>query len=54
VPVIAVALLAVGGNAPTLAQIAGGALVIGGVAWSEWRLLRGRAAAQRSLTAPDQ
>ena len=54
VPVIAVTLLAVGGEAPTLAQIGGGALVIGGVAWSEWRLLRGRAAAERSLTAPDQ
>ena len=54
VPVIAVALLAIGGEAPTLAQIGGGALVIGGVAWSEWRLLRGRAAAERSLTAPDQ
>jgi drug/metabolite transporter (DMT)-like permease len=54
VPVIAVALLAVGGNAPTLAQIGGGALVIGGVAWSEWRLLRARAAADRSLAAPDR
>lgn len=54
VPVIAVALLAIDGEAPTLAQIGGGALVIGGVAWSEWRLLRGRAAAERSLTAPDQ
>src|SRR5262245_22836632 len=54
VPVIAVALLAVGGEPPTLAQIGGGALVIGGVAWSEWRLLRGRAAAERSLAAPDQ
>ena len=53
VPVIAVALLAIGGEAPTLAQIAGGALVIGGVAWSEWRLLRGRAAAEHSLAAPD-
>jgi hypothetical protein len=29
-------------------------LVIGGVAWSEWRLLRARAAAERSLTAPDR
>jgi drug/metabolite transporter (DMT)-like permease len=53
VPVVAVALLAVGGEAPTLAQIAGGVLVIGGVAWSEWRLLRARAAAERSLMAPD-
>jgi len=25
---------------PTWTQIVGGALVIGGVAWSEWRLLR--------------
>jgi drug/metabolite transporter (DMT)-like permease len=55
VPVVAIALLAIGGAAPTLAQIAGGALVIGGVAWSEWRLLRARAAAERSLTAaPDR
>ncbi len=54
VPVVAIALLAIGGAAPTLAQIAGGVLVIGGVAWSEWRLLRGRAAAERSLTAPDR
>jgi drug/metabolite transporter (DMT)-like permease len=54
VPVVAIALLAIGGAAPTLAQIAGGALVIGGVAWSEWRLLRARAAAQRALTAPDR
>jgi drug/metabolite transporter (DMT)-like permease len=53
VPVVAIALLAVGGEAPTLAQIAGGVLVIGGVAWSEWRLLRARAAADRSLAAPD-
>ena len=45
VPIIAVALLAVGGQAPTLSQIAGGALVIGGVAWCEWRLLRARSAA---------
>jgi drug/metabolite transporter (DMT)-like permease len=44
VPIVAVALLAVGGQAPTLAQIAGGALVIAGVAWCEWRLLRGRSA----------
>lgn len=54
VPVIAIVLLAVGGAAPTLAQIAGGALVIGGVAWSEWRLLRARAAAHRALAAPDR
>jgi drug/metabolite transporter (DMT)-like permease len=53
VPVIAVTLLAIGGQAPTLAQIAGGALVIGGVAWSEWRLLRARAAADRALAAPE-
>jgi O-acetylserine/cysteine efflux transporter len=45
VPVIAVGLLAIGGEAPTLTQIAGGALVIGGVAWCEWRLLRARSAA---------
>ena len=49
VPVIAVALLAVGGQAPTLAQIAGGALVVGGVAWCEWRLLRARSAAAAAL-----
>lgn len=54
VPVVAIALLAIGGAAPTLTQIAGGALVIGGVAWSEWRLLRARAAADRSLAAPDR
>jgi drug/metabolite transporter (DMT)-like permease len=54
VPVVAIGLLAIGGAAPTLPQIAGGALVIGGVAWSEWRLLRARAAAERSLTAPDR
>jgi drug/metabolite transporter (DMT)-like permease len=54
VPVIAIILLTIGGAAPTLAQIAGGALVIGGVAWSEWRLLRARAAAHRALTAPDR
>jgi drug/metabolite transporter (DMT)-like permease len=53
VPVIAVTLLAIGGEAPTVAQIAGGALVIGGVAWSEWRLLRARAAAHRALAAPE-
>ncbi len=53
VPVIAVTLLAIGGHPPTLAQIAGGALVIGGVAWSEWRLLRARAAADRALAAPE-
>jgi drug/metabolite transporter (DMT)-like permease len=45
VPVVAVALLAIGGEAPTMAQIAGGALVIGGVAWCEWRLLRLKTAA---------
>jgi drug/metabolite transporter (DMT)-like permease len=44
VPIIAVALLAIGGQAPTVSQIAGGALVIGGVAWCEWRLLRGKTA----------
>jgi drug/metabolite transporter (DMT)-like permease len=49
VPVIAIVLLAIGGAAPTMAQIGGGALVIGGVAWSEWRLLRARAAADRAL-----
>jgi drug/metabolite transporter (DMT)-like permease len=53
VPVIAIVLLAIGGAAPTLAQVAGGALVIGGVAWSEWRLLRARAAAARALGASD-
>ena len=45
VPVVAVALLAIGGEAPTMAQVAGGALVIGGVAWCEWRLLRLKTAA---------
>jgi drug/metabolite transporter (DMT)-like permease len=45
VPIVAVAVLAVGGAAPTVAQIAGGALVVGGVAWCEWRLLRLRAVA---------
>ena len=53
VPVVAIALLAIGGTAPTVAQIAGGALVIGGVAWSEWRLLRGRAVGERSPAAED-
>jgi drug/metabolite transporter (DMT)-like permease len=52
VPVVAIALLAIGGAAPTPAQAAGGALVISGVAWSEWRLLRARAAAERALAAP--
>ena len=47
-PIVAIALLAIGGTAPTLAQIAGGALVIGGVAWSEWRLLQARKAAETS------
>lgn len=40
-PIVAVGLLTIGGQPPTWTQIAGGALVIGGVAWSEWRLLRG-------------
>jgi drug/metabolite transporter (DMT)-like permease len=47
-PIVAVSLLTIGGQAPTLAQVAGGALVIGGVAWSEWRLLRGRPTAGMS------
>ena len=40
-PIVAVCLLTIGGQPPTWTQIAGGALVIGGVAWSEFRLLRG-------------
>lgn len=39
-PIVAIGLLALGGQPPTWIQIAGGALVIGGVAWSEWRLLK--------------
>jgi drug/metabolite transporter (DMT)-like permease len=42
-PIVAIGLLALGGQRPTWTQIAGGALVIGGVAWSEWRMLRGPA-----------
>jgi drug/metabolite transporter (DMT)-like permease len=42
-PIIAIAILAASGEPPRLGQIAGGALVIGGVAWCEWRLLRARA-----------
>lgn len=42
-PMIAVTLLALSGEPPRLSQIVGGALVIGGVAWCEWRLLRTRA-----------
>jgi drug/metabolite transporter (DMT)-like permease len=53
VPIVAIALLAIGGEAPTVAQIAGGALVIGGVAWCEWRLLRGKVAAERSISTLD-
>ena len=39
-PVIAIGLLALTGEPPASSQIAGGALVIGGIAWCEWRLLR--------------
>lgn len=39
-PIVAIGLLAIGGQPPTWTQIAGGALVIGGVAWSEFHLLR--------------
>jgi drug/metabolite transporter (DMT)-like permease len=46
-PIVAVGLLTIGGQQPTWTQIAGGALVIGGVAWSEFRLLRGKPAAAR-------
>ncbi len=41
-PVVAVGLLAVTGQPPHLTQVAGGVLVVGGVAWSEWRLLRAK------------
>ena len=44
-PIVAMALLTFGGHAPNLMQIAGGALVVGGVAWCEWRLLRAKSAA---------
>jgi drug/metabolite transporter (DMT)-like permease len=39
-PVVAIGLLALTGEPPEVSQIAGGALVIGGIAWCEWRLLR--------------
>jgi len=42
-PMIAVTLLALSGEPPRLSQIVGGGLVVGGVAWCEWRLLRTRA-----------
>jgi drug/metabolite transporter (DMT)-like permease len=41
-PVVAVGLLAATGQPPHLSQVAGGILVIGGVAWSEWRLLQAK------------
>jgi drug/metabolite transporter (DMT)-like permease len=41
-PIIAIGILAASGEPPRLGQVAGGALVIGGVAWCEWRLLRAR------------
>lgn len=47
-PIIAIALLAISGEPPHLNQIAGGALVIGGVAWCEWRLLRARTVTESS------
>lgn len=43
-PVVAIGLLALTGEPPELSQIAGGALVIGGIAWCEWRLLRAKGA----------
>lgn len=46
-PIIAIAILAMSGEPPRLGQMAGGALVIGGVAWCEWRLLRAKNAAGR-------
>jgi drug/metabolite transporter (DMT)-like permease len=54
VPIVAVTLLAIGGQAPTPAQVAGGALVVGGVAWSEWRLLRASAGAEPRSTLSDR
>ncbi len=39
-PIVAISILSLSGEPPTWTQIVGGALVIGGVAWSEWRLLR--------------
>lgn len=42
-PIVAITLLSLTGTAPTWTQIVGGALVIGGVAWSEWRMLNGPA-----------
>jgi drug/metabolite transporter (DMT)-like permease len=41
-PIIAISLLALAGEPPRASQLAGGALVIGGVVWSEWQLLRVR------------
>ena len=41
-PIIAISLLALSGEPPRASQLIGGALVIGGVVWSEWRLLQAR------------
>jgi drug/metabolite transporter (DMT)-like permease len=49
-PIVAIGLLAVSGETPHLSQIAGGALVIGGVAWCEWRLLQTRKATEKSTS----
>jgi drug/metabolite transporter (DMT)-like permease len=39
-PVVAISILSLSGEPPTWTQVVGGGLVICGVAWSEWRLLR--------------
>jgi drug/metabolite transporter (DMT)-like permease len=53
VPIVAILLLAIGGETPTIAQVAGGALVVSGVAWCEWRLLRGRAVPDDSISSSE-
>jgi drug/metabolite transporter (DMT)-like permease len=40
-PIVAISILSLSGTPPTWTQIVGGALVISGVVWSEWRILRG-------------
>lgn len=48
-PIVAISLLSLTGQHPTWTQIVGGALVVSGVGWSEWRMLR---SAPREATTP--